>query len=641
MSSERAVVCVRLKLRFHDLPFASAEDDIRTFMQRLEHVELGFCDMQDVFSTVEAKLAQLGVPQHDYRVLHRTGQTSGAKEELVDVDDGYWGLLVQDAVRAASRDPSPSGEPLIELMVRVGKPLRSPQADGGRVNEFTERAVSSGALTREALSGLAQQRVAHVNDAADVALRIGDLLDHPPYSQFHIVGVIVELRLKRHPIMEVELCDADNAAIRITVVCFDESITNNLRRTLRGNGTERVELRGVLVVPKTARDVQYQANRHPMMLRISPNSFSVKVVGYIPGGVAPTATSLAPPQVVEVAPKRAVVALGSDQPAASSASRTTFLSLKSLHHGSSAASHSSSGASTGSGGGQSNRTMLRLMPPTLPSTASSSSSAKATVAPYQEPGVPAVSLVDVHQRDECLVRSERRLDSLREQGAKKRASTKCLLCGVDVEAPQAAMDLVRERLSRSRVNRGQHIPPFADLVQALADRRLLYQRLSTSAGDTSSTPITRFYCKTRFVDLLSGTCHLVHPRCVHLCHAYQRGESTIEDVALHNSGRICSLCQDPGATVRCYHPECREEYHVICALFSNGYVNFGKRDPLLPAPACPKHTQVKCPTLACRDENITAADRKRTRDDEASDSIVFDSGVVESGDLRDPDEEDH
>uniref|UniRef100_A0A0A9XZ74 Transcription factor 20 n=1 Tax=Lygus hesperus TaxID=30085 RepID=A0A0A9XZ74_LYGHE len=57
--------------------------------------------------------------------------------------------------------------------------------------------------------------------------------------------------------------------------------------------------------------------------------------------------------------------------------------------------------------------------------------------------------------------------------------------------------------------------------------------------------------------------------------------------------QVCSLCGLAGATVACYHPDCGEMYHMVCALFSNGYVNFGQKDPYLPCPACPRHTLVK------------------------------------------------
>mmetsp|Transcript_73587 Transcript_73587/g.85489 ORF Transcript_73587/g.85489 Transcript_73587/m.85489 type:complete len:106 (+) Transcript_73587:3-320(+) len=102
----------------------------------------------------------------------------------------------------------------------------------------------------------------------------------------------------------------------------------------------------------------------------------------------------------------------------------------------------------------------------------------------------------------------------------------------------------------------------------------------------------------------------------------------------------CSLCGQTGATVQCYHPECREAYHVLCAIFSNGYVNFGQRDPFLPCPACPKHTHVKCPDIDAIVEpsgQLTSS-RKRPRSVDGS-SVSFDSSIVESGDLRDPDDE--
>lgn len=665
MSLERAAVNIRLKLRFHNLPFATKDDEVRTFMQYLEHVEMGFCDMQMVASTVDSKLVQLGVPHLDYRVLHRIVDAATGSEELVEVDDGYWGMLMRDVVSGGGG----SQEPLIELMIRVGRAApTSPAAAVSNVSEFANRSYSDGhlphtaavtALTRDALHTAALQAPALATSSPDMALRVMDLLEQPPYSQFHVVGVIAEIRLKRHPILEADLCDEHDPTARITLVCFDEHITNHLRRTLRGNLTERVEVRGVSVVRKSGRDIQYQSNHHPMLLRVAPQSFSMRVVGYIAGGLALHNTGaahpdLAPPQVVEIAPRRAVAALGSSAPH-SSAPTTTFLSLKTLRP-STPSSNGASGSnasvgSGGSGGSQSGRTMLNLMGavqrPGMGSS-TSSSSAVAAVAPYQEQGVPQVGTVDVHQRDDNIDRSERKIEALKNRihaATKQRPSTRCILCHVDVEAPQESMEMVKEMLTKSRANRGKYIPQFPELLQALADRRSLYTSTNTTSsiapggGSGGVGNISRYYCKARFVDLLSGTCHLVHPRCAHICEAYQRGQVTIEDIPLHMGSRVCCLCQGAGATVKCYHPECKEEFHVVCALFSHGYVNFGKRDPLLPVPACPKHTQVKCPTLMCRDENATAADRKRRRDDELSDQVLFDSSVVERGDLRDPDEE--
>ncbi|CUG86298.1 Hypothetical protein, putative [Bodo saltans] len=418
MSLDRAVVSIRLKLRIHDLPHTS-KDDIRTFMQRLEHVELGFCDMQMVTSTVDSKLAQLGVPQVDYRVLHRMIDPNTSQEELVDVDDGYWGLLVRDAVQQHNNHNN--GEPMIELMVRVGSTSSPRVALRADATDFADRS-SSGGLTRDALHNnnhhttVFQRPYEHHQQhlsssvSADVALRVADLLDQPPYSQFHVVGVVGEIRLKRHPILEAEILDEQDPTARITLVCFDEAITNDLRRTLRGNATERVEIRGVGVARKTPKDIQYQSNRHPMLLRVGTSGFSVKVVGYIPGGLAvhnssnngTDSTAVLRPQVVDVAPRRTVASLGAAAGGASSAGTTTFLSLKTLRPGpASNSSVSGSGASVGSGGsggsntGQSSggRTMLNLtgglprpggLHPSMQqgSSSSSSSSAKAAVAPY-------------------------------------------------------------------------------------------------------------------------------------------------------------------------------------------------------------------------------------------------------------------
>jgi hypothetical protein len=128
----------------------------------------------------------------------------------------------------------------------------------------------------------------------------------------------------------------------------------------------------------------------------------------------------------------------------------------------------------------------------------------------------------------------------------------------------------------------------------------------------------------------------VHPRCAHLCSAYQSG-TELEDIAeCELDMNVCALCGMPGACVACYHPQCKEVYHVVCALYSGGYVNFGQRDPFLPCPACPRHTQV--PMSKKRREvgsNVLHVDHSCWED-----GVAFDSRVVESTDLRDPDEND-
>ncbi|CCW62104.1 unnamed protein product [Phytomonas sp. EM1] len=184
--------------------------------------------------------------------------------------------------------------------------------------------------------------------------------------------------------------------------------------------------------------------------------------------------------------------------------------------------------------------------------------------------------------------------------------------------------MVSSLLQASSRNRGTRIPSFEELKHALCDQR----------GVKPGRSPTRLVCEQTFVNTTTKTVHVVHCRCAHLCSAYQSGKELEDIVWCDLAMQVCTLCGMPGACVACYHPECAEIYHVVCALFSVGYVNFGKKDPYLPCPACPRHTQVVLPNKKRKDEVL------HTDESCWTDDIAFDSRVVTATDLRDPDEND-
>lgn len=303
------------------------------------------------------------------------------------------------------------------------------------------------------------------------------------------------------------------------------------------------------------------------------------------------------------------------------------------------------------------------------------------VLPYEEPGVRTVTDQDVRQRDVQLERSDQAVEASKQKIRHRQPlSTKCAICEFDGESPAVSLEVLHDRLKRHPRRGGKSIslPMFEEVMNAVSDKRSLYQVLSsnpmqvTASGATAPPPV-RYYCKVRVADLLTKTLHVVHPRCAHICTPYQRAQVALEDLSFHKSMAQCDLCGMTGATVACYHPECKEQYHSLCAMFSMGHVNFGIRDPALPCPSCPRHVQVfnlldKLP-LMTRNHNkgppskrprggveegglqlVREEDRSgssvwmRSGDDvdedgDEGDHILFDSAIVEKGDLRDPDDE--
>ncbi|ESL08684.1 hypothetical protein TRSC58_03610 [Trypanosoma rangeli SC58] len=241
-----------------------------------------------------------------------------------------------------------------------------------------------------------------------------------------------------------------------------------------------------------------------------------------------------------------------------------------------------------------------------------------------EPDIIRVTAKDVRMRDSIMehevFQEENKKDRIRRR---KEVSQTCIICGVNCE-DEGTLRVVKDLLKNSTRNMGRHIPTMAELRHALSDLR--------RARDGKSQQ--RLTCAQHFVDLRTHSVHVVHCRCAHLCTSYQRGAELEDVVFCELPMQTCELCGMPGASVACYHPDCHEKYHTVCALFSGGYVNFGKKDPYLPCPACPRHTQVivttsgKAPLLNGRSTSCWWEE----------DKVVFDSRVVEDTDLRDPDE---
>nr|VDZ48903.1 PHD-like_zinc-binding_domain_containing_protein_putative/Pfam:PF13771 [Leishmania donovani] len=492
---------------------------------------------------------------------------------------------------------------------------------------------------------------------AEVLVRVRDLTCPPGQVKFYLCCIILAVRFKTPKpgltVAELDLGDAEDVTQAITAVSFDEVVHKAIRDHLRGDRRQVLELRQVYVRRKNDVDVRYQTNAHPLLLRLDRSS-KMEVVRILAtpapqpgsGAIVTVREQLGSAGVVDAAQlMRQPQRLRHDSGGASGApSSENGVSLSGVGSGAYPPVCSSSSSSSGP------RRTTFTMCTTSGNTGASAALVNGVVpssfgqelrsrqemllrqqrsagsAPI-EPGVAIVTARDVRER-EPLVEQHANREEQRKMHIRRKVevSTQCLLCGLDCSDESACMAIVRQQLMRSSRNRGAQVPNFAQVKRDLSDRRRVPE---------GKVP-TRLVCTHTFVNSATRTVHVVHPRCAHLCSAYQSGGELEDIVVCDLRMNVCTLCGMPGACVACYHPRCTEMFHVVCALYSGGYVNFGQRDPFWPCPACPRHTQVVVVSKKRPEgSNVLHVDHSCWED-----GIAFDSRVVESTDLRDPDEND-
>jgi hypothetical protein len=197
--------------------------------------------------------------------------------------------------------------------------------------------------------------------------------------------------------------------------------------------------------------------------------------------------------------------------------------------------------------------------------------------PGERRDVPVISRADVERRDGILQRAQA------QQRAPRASTTKeCIFCHFNLTDPDSIAALVRrinhETPHHTRDGKSSVTWTGDSVVEMFKDHRPGVGKL---AG--------RLHCKAVLRDPVSLKGYRCHPRCAHICTLYQN-EGDLEEVC--SSRGKCSNCSRPEALVDCYEPTCKRAYCIVCALFSENLVNFGRFDPVNPVPACPGHTQV-------------------------------------------------
>ncbi|EPY24904.1 hypothetical protein STCU_06946 [Strigomonas culicis] len=484
--------------------------------------------------------------------------------------------------------------------------------------------------------------------ASEANIRIGALTCPPRHSPFFLRCVILAIRFKTPKpgltVAELDLGDREAPTTeRITAVTFDEQVQRAIRQNLRSDLRQVVEIRHCLVRHKSEVEKRFQTNAHPLLLRLD-RSCNIEVVQLLaaplvllPDRASAIVTVRDRTQPVGVLDLSDMASLGRPRDGGATAvvgssssssgpARTVFsLSGGALRpkagppssHGAAAAAQPQTAASLG----------MHLQHQQQAILAAARGTAEA--APHEH-GLPSVTAQDVTRR-EPLVEQQANRAEIQKQRIRHRSelSMECFLCGLNVEAAAPCMERVRYLLGRNARRAGLPVPTLEELREALTDPR-------TPARAGSKRPQARLYCETHFVRKSTRTLHVVHPRCAHLCTDYQEGKPMEDMDGFRLAMNVCALCGGEGACVRCYHPDCNEQFHVVCALFSGGYVNFGKKDPYRPCPACPRHTLV-----SMDNEHILGADgdlpRGGKNENLWAEDIVFDSNEVGEMDLRDPD----
>lgn len=486
-------------------------------------------------------------------------------------------------------------------------------------------------------------------------------------------GIVRMIRRKNDKIVEVELEDAKLLGNRcITAVSYDSAASNMLATLEKGRA---VEVRNARAAPKSATDVKFQTNPHlyriivdtastivivstgeaapprqmlvdasstagssavrtlgggnggtPSVISTSLVSRAVPKFGGPPslaGGVAPTLASLPPSSASE-----RFFAAGGAPSVMSSGSGGTIVSASR-----SSAAHSG-GASTVAAP---KRTLF-----------TASLSAAVTANPNSPAGMAAAAATETAQyermlRDRHVSMQQARSDlELSEIKRKARVNPACAVCGFDLDSGESVRRLQQQVALIKEKNPGCATALLTDLQALFGDQR------PSTAASSGATPLStppsqgarprRVVCSATVVHPVTRSHHCVHVRCAHVASMYQRGDD-LTDALLEASMTQCAICGERGAATQCYHPDCKKWFHSSCAILTavpGGYVDFGPRDPLLPKPSCPAHKFV--PTN--RPGGSLAKDAKDALIQNGSGTAtLFDSNVVEHGELRDPDEE--
>jgi hypothetical protein len=467
-----------------------------------------------------------------------------------------------------------------------------------------------------------------------------------PRGTFAVDATVVDAEKKPNGTLEATLYQADPhiaaphgntiSRNRITVVCQETQVIRVVENSLRRG--RRVQLLLVSVVPKTAADIQYQSNVHPLKLIIDRHSHVTDLGAQNVDLMPPVVTHEIPGQNVAASngiigfmrrpldanptpapsqrPVHGVYAVPVPVPAS-----ITGLSAQQLRQVSGAPSRAGSTTITGApsvtsgpvrtlfnGGSSSSRSTATGSGATVASNPATAS--KPTPPGEAQPEV-TVTRGDVVRRDAILQRRAIPAAPARPK------SHQCIFCRYDMDNSDSVAALLKRIETQPH-----HTPSGKSSVQHTRDTVIAALRDPRSGAGGG-----RLECKALLRDPLTNRPYVCHPRCAHVATWYQK-DGDLADVC--SARARCHNCAQVDGLVECYEPTCKKTYCIPCALFSESLVNFGRHDPVNPCAACPSHTMV---------EMSGALKAKRTRTEARPGRSMFDSSEC-TGWVRDPDDDD-
>nr|CCC93147.1 unnamed protein product [Trypanosoma congolense IL3000] len=653
-----AIIRVILQLCFINAPNNQAGRAFRSMLLVKDPNNHGYHEIRDI---VREKLRFINVATCNFTVFHEDSKTS----DIVVVDDAYFRELLFNVVgnTLASKKPVTAIPHLANVyggrsvcgrdeILGGSYPEREEheemfESDVVRFKVEVDPVKPAGQNLGDQGLGITVLKTEDsvIHNVSGTLVSIGALTFPLKHPNTFIRGVVIAIRFRTtnigKTVCQLDLCERTDPHQQITVVTFNTEIQNAIRNTLKNDRRHVVEVRNMNIHVKNETDKCFQTNSHPLQIRLNCGG-RIEVVQFLP--IPFTLPVEQAVTVRETLLPTGVLTIG-ELAAMQSGQQPTKPTSKAAHNASTTGASSSSSSSL-SAYGSARKTMLSLNSAGSKVTAPVSGIVPSGLGeamrhqqanflskrpreelPPHEPDTEHTTMRDVRMRDIVIAR-----DALREEGEKNRirvrkeVSQRCIICGIDC-GDERSITVVANMLKKSTQNMGRHIPTMDELRSALCDKR---QAKLANVRD-------RLVCKQYFVNVKTKLPHVVHCRCAHLCSSYQEGRDLEDVVALELDGQYCHLCGESGASVACYHPDCKEMYHTVCALFSFGYVNFGKKDPYLPCPACPRHTQVNVSNTTNKAPIVNPRAMPEWWEE---DGIAFDSRVVEESDLRDPDEND-
>ena len=600
---------VRVEFALKDIPGLGSRTFVDTLRLQPSH---DFIYLQEV---VRGKLQVVGCEESDFEVL--MGEYF--------VDTMFFDELVSDLFNPQpkiSRVQHPPSNGAPALLGIGGSSTSAPEAphQGWRFDVT----IKQKRLTKDTLQRMTSESFAPPASVSVDTIPIHSLAAGLVRGRFRVEGRVRSVRKKFANICEVELVDVQHPQVSLTMITFSQAKVDHLLAMKPGNC---YEVKNVQCQAKNARDIQFATNTHTMKLVADDGTEIRPISDPLPNyrAMDELTTIIGSKTARDAATMRH--SDSGDLDTASSSAVFTVTHNGSEHGLLASTSGSSATPKSQSGMGRVPRMTLLQRPPSsansvLPSPVQPVLP-QATVTPVRSQEVPSVHITARDAQLEMVV-AEEEAAQMASKGRRVEADATCILCGYNLSEARDRADMMR-RLNLWAPGSFKVPPTFKELRSEMRDRRA---QIPGYRED-----VHRLYCRATFVHPMTKKLHRIHCRCAHLAREYQAG-SNISAVVINAEMADCSICGEPGATVSCVHPECKKKYHTLCAILSKR-VDFDQRDPYLPKPSCPSHTN---PAVSRR-RPVTLVWESAEGEDSVGQSAAFDSAVVYRHDLRDPDDD--